>query len=119
VRGKVVDPKYVLAGHYLSVIYREMAVRGFKPINLRVSNCGEFMEHLARGTPQLYEEKSPAVVAPMDERLSKAFMNVIWAAGRKSNADDRVDMERLAERFLEEHKNLIAELALTMHEAKK
>jgi hypothetical protein len=113
VQGKVVEPKWILASYYLAEVYRQSADRGFRPINLNVTNAAEFMEHLARMTPKLYEEMKPAVVAPMNERLSKAFLNVIWSRGRKHNADDRVDMERLAEKFLDEHRVLIAELALT------
>jgi len=117
VRGKVVDPKWIIGAHYLSVVYRESAVRGLKPINLSVTNAAEFMEHLARGTTNEWERGT--TVLPKEERLTNALLNVIWSHGRKHNADDRIDMERLAERFLVEHRLLIAELALTMHEAKK
>ena len=114
---KSVDPKWITGAHYLSVVYRESANRGFKPINLSVTNAAEFMEHLARGTTNEWERGT--TVLPKEERLTNALLNVIWSHGRKHNADDRIDMERLAERFLVEHRLLIAELALTMHEAKK
>jgi hypothetical protein len=113
---KQVDPKWVLAGHYLSTIYWEAAVRGHKPIDLRVSNAAEFVGHLARGTEWDYSGcergEKPAVKLPA-ERLTLAFLALIWSHGRKHNADDRVDMERLADRFLDEHRALFAELALT------
>jgi hypothetical protein len=109
-RKKVVDPKWILAGHYFAVVYHETAIRGFKPLNLQVTNGAEFMEHLARGTAP--EWRRDDTKDPKEVRLSRAFLGLIWSHGRKHNADDRVDMERLAERFIEEHRLLFAEITL-------
>jgi hypothetical protein len=106
------DPRYILAGYYLAEVYTQAADRGFRPINLNVKNAAEFMMHLATGTPQAYEPKN-APVPPMHDRLTRAFLNIVWARTLKSDAHDRVDMERLAEQFLAKHRALFAEIVLT------
>lgn len=119
--GKGVSAKWILGSHYLSTCYREFAVRGFRPINLLCSNAALFMEELARGVEASYSGSTRETVPTKksrEERLTWAFLSIIWSHGRKSNADDRVDMERLAEKFLDEHRVLIAEIALT-HETTK
>lgn len=106
------DPKYILAAYYLAEVYTQAADRGFRPINLNVKNASEFMVHVATGTPQAFEEKNKPV-PPMAERLTRAFVNIIWSHGRKNDAHDRVDMERLAEQFLAKHRALLAEIMFT------
>lgn len=106
------DPKYILAGYYLAEVYKQSADRGFRAINLCVKNAAEFMVRLATGKPQEYEPKDYRP-PPMSERLTSAFLNLIWSRTRKSDAHDRVDMERLAEQFLAKHRTLLAEIVLT------
>lgn len=107
-----VEPKYILAGYYLAEVYKQAADRGFRPINLNVKSGAEFMTHVATGTPQAFEIKD-APVPPMVERLTRAFLNIIWSHGRRHDAHDRVDMERLAEQFLAKHRALLAEIMFT------
>lgn len=112
---KKVDVKWTLGCHYLSLIYKEVATRGHKPINLNVANAAEFVEQLGNGTDVTYVgslRKIEKAKKSASERLTWAFLNIIWSHGRKPTADDRVDMERLAEKFLVEYRELFAELAL-------
>lgn len=109
------NPKWVLAAHYLSMVYNEVAVRGFKPVNLNVAGAAEFMEQLGTGTETVYVQGGRRLDKSKkcaNERLSWALLNIVWSHGRKPTADDRVDMERLAAKFLDNYRELLAELTL-------
>lgn len=104
--------EWLLAGYYCSVIYKESADRGFRPINLNIKFAGEFMIALATGKRESWDKAAGPHPDPMGTRLSKAFLNLIWSRRHVSDAHDRVDMERLAEAFMAEHRMLFAELVL-------
>lgn len=113
---KRADAKWILGSYYLSTIYREVASRSVRPINLNVSSAASFMVHLANGTEEIWlggVYGARVATKPMNERLTQAFLNIVWSHGRRNNADDRVDMERLADKFILEHGELFAELVLT------
>lgn len=111
---KQTEPKWILANHYLSMIYGIYAELGFRAINLNYAGIADVMENFALHRHHRHESQvdPKPVEAAMDKRMASHMAYVIYTRGRKRKDSPELIFGQKARDFIQLHRQLFAEIAL-------
>lgn len=109
---KPTEPQWILANHYLSMIYGIFGELRFRAINLNYAGIARVVEKLALGLPLRGDIAGAQKNLPMEKRMAAHIAFVLSARARKLMGMEPIFLKRATE-FIEKHKQLFAEITLT------
>lgn len=112
-KDKPTLPEYILASYYLSMLYGFYAELGWMAINTNYRSISTVLRKIATGEALAYESIDMTTNKSKEERIFGHMKWMLFARGRKITDQYDQRFSKAAKEFVEKHKLLFSELALT------
>lgn len=111
--------EYILASHYLSLLYGLYAELGWMAINMNYKAISRVLQKIAVGEDLAYEPPGSTKNKSKEERLFGHMTWMLFARARRNTGEHDERLRSIAQGFVEKHKVLFSEIALTWNKAEE
>jgi hypothetical protein len=110
VESKRSPPEYILANHYLSIVYGLFGELGWRAINVSYNGIVHAMKAFSCGLDLNYEPPGTSKDRTKEIRVAMYLKYLLYARGRQRSDRHDVHFKCVATEFVEKHKALFAEI---------